>query len=490
VSLSGADAEIEAEIVALRDSEAPGKHAHFWGTLSCTTSDLSGCELVVNRLRPDGPGPFFDPDPVEGWEGTIYSGPPGLQVDDYFVLVGDLNLWYGIWGADAALNNQLEDLRDTGTVIRVWGEVVAGGVMDGNGTQIQVSRFEVVENPSAALPPAPDWPDADDGMEAYLNEDYGYQLRVPPTALITESGPVRFLAEELPEAMSSEEYMAQLQEQYGNQLCVQIEYALGYMKISAPPNQDTRHHPCGLTGLGAGEIVTKTEEVTIEGQTYTAQGWEWVGDMAPCSPPRETLDCHSEMMRIQLQDGTRIEYGSRYEPTASYEDYLMKGRDMLLRIIASYETMPARLSGYSYAGWETYTSEKFGYSVKYPGGAAVMGGNLDNAVQFAGSAAGGEDWPVLSVEHHDTDFFRPPAGTDVHDWVIDFGFYYDEIGPVGEIAGVPAVHLKTNASSMADGYDEFFFIKGDQLFRIMILHTDGPEDWDLYHAFLESLAFE
>jgi hypothetical protein len=247
---------------------------------------------------------------------------------------------------------------------------------------------------------------------------------------------------------------------------------------------------CGLTGPGAGETVEKSEEVTIEGQTYTGQGFEWVGDMAPCSPPRETLDCHSEMMRIQLQDGTRIEYGSRYEPTASFEDYLMKGRDMLLRILASRETMPARLLGYSYEGWESYSSGRFGYSVKYPGGAAVMGANLDDAVQFAGSAAGGGGWPVLTVEHPDADFFRPPAGTDVADWVLDFGWYHDEIGPVGEIARVPAVHLKTDASPMAYGYDEFFFIKGDQLFRILILHTGGQEDWGICRAFLASLAFE
>jgi hypothetical protein len=292
-------------------------------------------------LRPSGPGPFFDPDPVEGWEGVIYSGPPGLQVDDYFVLVGDFNVWYGIWSPDSPINSQLEALRDTGTVIKVWGELVAG-VMDGNGTQVQANRFEIVEEPSGAVPPPPDWPEAPDGKEAYINEEHGYQLRVPPVATITEFGPVMFSPDEVPEGMTDEEYMAQLQEQYGEKLCVYIEYALGYIYISAPPNQveGFRYYPCGLTGLGAGEIEQKTEEVTIAGQTYVAQGFEWIGDMAPCSPPRETLDCHNETMIIELEDGTRIEYGARYEPTATFEDYLMKGRDMLLEILASYETVP------------------------------------------------------------------------------------------------------------------------------------------------------
>ena len=341
VGLTGADDEIEARIVALRDQAPPSKHAHFWGTLTCDSNDYGGCQLVVSRLRPDGPGPFFDPDTIEGWEGTIFSGPPGLQVDDYFVLVGDLNLWYGIWGADPAINSQLKDLRDTGTVIRVWGDLLAG-VIDGNGTQIQVGRFEIVDQPDGAVPPAPEWPEADDGLEVYLNEDHWYQLRVPPTATITEYGAVGFSADELPEGLTADDYIIQLQEQYGSKLCVHIEYGLGYMYISAPPNQGFRYVPCGLTGLGAGETVEKTEEVTIAGQAYTAQGFEWIGNMAPCSPPRETLDCHNEVMRVVLDDGTQIEYGARHDPTATFEDYLIKGRDILLQILASYEPTPAR----------------------------------------------------------------------------------------------------------------------------------------------------
>jgi hypothetical protein len=66
----GADEAIEAEIEGLRDS---GIYAYFWGTLNCAVDDYGGCRLVVTRLRPEGPeGPFFDPDPVEGWTGSIF----------------------------------------------------------------------------------------------------------------------------------------------------------------------------------------------------------------------------------------------------------------------------------------------------------------------------------------------------------------------------------------------------------------------------------
>ncbi|UCC63222.1 MAG: hypothetical protein JSV36_21225 [Anaerolineae bacterium] len=144
IGLEGADEAVEAQIVALRDKKEPGKYAHFWGTLNCPLLDYGGCQLVVTRLRVDGPGPFFPPDPVAGWEGTLVSGRPGPRSggDDYFVLAGDFPIQYGIDSADPALRAQLESLRDTGTVIRVWGELSAG-VMDWNATRIQVTRIEV-----------------------------------------------------------------------------------------------------------------------------------------------------------------------------------------------------------------------------------------------------------------------------------------------------------------------------------------------------------
>jgi hypothetical protein len=145
VGIEGADQAIEAEIVALRDKGEPGKYAHFWGTLNCDVPDYGGCQLLATRLRVDGPGPFFDPDPVEGWQGTIASGPAGPRSggDDYLVvLVGGIPIAYGIDGMDATIAAQIESLRDTGAIVRVWGEVSAG-VMDWNGTQIQVERVEV-----------------------------------------------------------------------------------------------------------------------------------------------------------------------------------------------------------------------------------------------------------------------------------------------------------------------------------------------------------
>lgn len=142
IGVEGANEAVEAEIVALRDKEEPGKYAHFWGALVCDVPDYGGCQLVVTRVRAGTT--IADPEPVEAWEGTIVSNPPGSQFDDYFVLAGDFAVGYGIGSIDPAVEAQLEGLRDTGITARVWGQLRAG-VPDGFGSQIEVTRLEVQE---------------------------------------------------------------------------------------------------------------------------------------------------------------------------------------------------------------------------------------------------------------------------------------------------------------------------------------------------------
>jgi putative hemolysin len=297
VGIEGADEAVEAQIVALRDAEEPGKYAHFWGTLNCDIIDYGGCQLLVTHLRVDGPGPFFDPDPVNGWQGTIvsaaYPDGPRSGGDDYLVVrVGGIPVAYGIDSTDAALAAQIESLRDTGAVVRVWGQVSAG-VIDWNGTQIQVKRLEIA--------------------------------------------------------------------------------------VEAP-------------------------------------------------------------------------------------------------------TTPA-----GYEGWKPYLNAEFGYALWYPGDCQVMGANLEESVQFSGLLA--EGWPVLTVSHYDSDFYHPPAGTDVAQWIADNEIPYDAIDTETEIGGLPAVHLRYEAGRGWDASDAYYVVKDGQLFYILLLHTGGREDWELYSKFLEGLTF-
>jgi hypothetical protein len=150
VGVAGATAQVEAQIVALRDLEGAGSDAHFWGRLTCQVPDVNGCQLLVEKLRVDGPGDLFEPDPVVAWEGTIvglsYDEPGAPQPDDAFVPAGDHPVRYGIDSAVSAetgerdLSAVLVSLRDSGTV-RIWGTMTCG-VPDAGGCHIKVYRID------------------------------------------------------------------------------------------------------------------------------------------------------------------------------------------------------------------------------------------------------------------------------------------------------------------------------------------------------------
>lgn len=177
VGLTGADEAVETEIEGLRDS---GAYAHFWGAFACDVPDFGGCQLVVTRLRREGPeGPFFEPDPVEGWQGSIVSTPGGTQFDDYFVLAGSIPVGYGIDSLDPAIATRLEGLRDTGAIVRVWGQVTCPAI-DVYGTQIQVTRIEVVrEAPLTEATYA--------GWKVYTSAKFGYAVRYPADCTVMGS---------------------------------------------------------------------------------------------------------------------------------------------------------------------------------------------------------------------------------------------------------------------------------------------------------------
>ncbi len=150
--IDGATDELKADIVNLRYRQQPGKNAHFWGTLTCDIPDYGGCQVLVERMRVDGPGEFFDPDPVDGWEGTIvslsYNEPGAPQPDDAFILSGDYPVQYGIDSAvsvesgERDLNAVIASLHGSGKTVRIWGDVSCG-VPDAGGCHIEASRIEV-----------------------------------------------------------------------------------------------------------------------------------------------------------------------------------------------------------------------------------------------------------------------------------------------------------------------------------------------------------
>jgi hypothetical protein len=167
------------------------------------------------------------------------------------------------------------------------------------------------------------------------------------------------------------------------------------------------------------------------------------------------------------------------------------------RMVASLAAAPTSLEVVSQPaptssteGWQSYENLTFAYSLQYPADATLQESPQGTGVQITGPLVDNERWPIIEITHFDSDFYHPPAGTDVAQWVTEFVPVYDEIDTAAVIAGLPTVHLTTNATQQSYGYDEYYVSKGDQLFRINITHAGGQEDWNLYNGFLGSFSFK
>lgn len=252
LGLAGATPEIEAEIRALRDVEGPHEWVHVWGDLSCRVEDYNNCQILVNQLQY---GANYSEEEVGDWIGTIKRYTFNGGDATIFELPGDFPMWYSIHASqDPNLQAQIKQLRDTGALVKVSGQLLVG-IPDVNGTRIEVSNLEVIEPGKQKTPVyepdfevSTDWP-------VFVNDRYGYQIKYPMDATISLFGPATFPAEDLPDDLTTDQYMDSLLKEYSDRLCVSIKYSLGWVNISAPPNQEKYMNPCGPTGVGSGVVI-------------------------------------------------------------------------------------------------------------------------------------------------------------------------------------------------------------------------------------------
>lgn len=103
-------------------------------------------QASVDVIEEQASGGYMPPgtsEAVTDWWGIIKRTSPGVQYDDYFERQ-DLgqNLYFGIDSLDPAVKSQIEALRDTGTIVHLYGTLLSN-VPDYNGSKIQVDRIEV-----------------------------------------------------------------------------------------------------------------------------------------------------------------------------------------------------------------------------------------------------------------------------------------------------------------------------------------------------------
>jgi len=167
------------------------------------------------------------------------------------------------------------------------------------------------------------------------------------------------------------------------------------------------------------------------------------------------------------------------------------------------------------ADWNSYTSEKYGYSFKYPTDClygplpgyckqkppeerprecrCYLNGENPDSVSLGTFTGTKSDLTgaSFSVSHSSTDPYNPPAGADLIKWLKE-KFSYQEIPDKinTEIGGVPAVKVYTSQSPMAFSQENIYFIKNNKLFNIYILDVDNKDNRELYDKILATFEFE
>ncbi|MBN2502900.1 MAG: hypothetical protein JXB38_19125 [Anaerolineales bacterium] len=179
--------------------------------------------------------------------------------------------------------------------------------------------------------PTPTAADTEDWL-TYTNEYYGYQISYPPYATVREDGVGYVETREIPADTTFDEYTATIEAEIGDNFCVYVIYLWGWVSINAPTNQSYRYTHCGPTGQGVGTNTALEETLTVKGQSYIADGFEWQDENGG-----DTLNKHLQVFRIDLPDGFQIMFGSGYHPEVTYAEYLETTKPILEQIILTYD---------------------------------------------------------------------------------------------------------------------------------------------------------
>jgi putative hemolysin len=128
------------------DGSSCDEWAYFRGECGPASPASGGGPGASGGTGADGSGGYMPPgtsEEIADWWGVIKSTEPGAQFDDYFERqdLGQV-IYFGIDSMVPEVKSQIEVLRDTGTVVHLYGTLFSN-VPDVNGSQIQVVRIEL-----------------------------------------------------------------------------------------------------------------------------------------------------------------------------------------------------------------------------------------------------------------------------------------------------------------------------------------------------------
>lgn len=177
--------------------------------------------------------------------------------------------------------------------------------------------------PSPTVPPIPTSAEVD-GWLVYENDFLGYRFSYPPGTRLRVQGVTGFPTDELPENMTVEGYLAQLEAKYPDNLCVTIAYQAVF--IAFVPSYDTVGKytvPCGVTGVGDFEIRTEEVSLIIDGRQVSGSLHRMFGGEG---------NWRGEFTLLEASDDLGIHYGSTND--ATHEEFL-DAQETMMQIVLS-----------------------------------------------------------------------------------------------------------------------------------------------------------
>jgi putative hemolysin len=130
------------------DGSSCDEWAYYKGECSPMMKASSESIPTIDPTLSNASGGYIQPgtsEPIEDWWGVIKSTPPGAQYDDYFERQ-DFGgaIYFGIDSLDPEIRSQLEELRDSGKIVHLFG-ILFSNVPDYNSSQVQVDRIVIEE---------------------------------------------------------------------------------------------------------------------------------------------------------------------------------------------------------------------------------------------------------------------------------------------------------------------------------------------------------
>ena len=258
----------------------------------------------------------------------------GLQADDQPILILSANASGESWrmediaanpvGSDGFYWNSVY-VNENDSFTRLQGQIIhkrGAACFELNIPLTQPIVFEATAVPQLIVTP-----DTTEWL-TYHNEFYNYSFNYPAEAKVMGHGVTYFPTEELPDGVTFAEYLQQLKAAYPGDICVSLQYQLGFITILPARDAGGRYaDPCGITGIGAYDVFDVEETLIIDNQSYTARG-------TLVRERDEAATWHSEFYFLTLDDGTTIQFGS----LRGTEPQFLGIKETLLQIVRSYHT--------------------------------------------------------------------------------------------------------------------------------------------------------